>query len=116
MKLKNINFSNVLTNDPLPFSFELPQEKTNIPYIDRQYSILRERAEQYMRTPIPRLTYSDFISYWENGKRADYDDNYYNRRGRLLVFSLMAWMEPQDEKWLDAFCDTVWEILSLIHI
>ncbi len=110
MMLKTIDFSHILITDPLPSTFALPQEKAGIPYIDRQYSILRERGEQYLRTPIPRLTYSDFISYWKTGKRLGYDDSYFDRRGRLLVFSLMAWLEPQEEKWLNAFCDTVWEI------
>lgn len=110
--LKNIDISHAFLAERLTSNFKPPERNAGNPYQDRQYAILRQRADQYLQTPIPRLTYSDFVSYWESGKRAAYDDNYYDRRGRLLVFSLMAWLEPQEEKWLDAFCDTVWEICS----
>lgn len=110
--LKNIDISHAFLAERLTSNFKPPEKNAGNSYLDRQYAVLRQRAGQYLQTPIPRLTYSDFVSYWESGKRAAYDDNYYDRRGRLLVFSLMAWLEPQEGKWLDAFCDTVWEICS----
>ena len=103
MMLATIDFSQMLMAERLSSSFKALEEHTNIPYVHRQYTILQERAEQYLQTPIPRLTYPDFVSYWESGTRAGYDDNYYNRRGRLLVFSLMALLEPHEDKWLRAF-------------
>ena len=112
MMLATIDFSQMLMAERLSSSFKALEEHTNIPYVHRQYTILQERAEQYLQTPIPRLTYPDFVSYWESGTRAGYDDNYYNRRGRLLVFSLMALLEPHEDKWLRAFCDIAWEICS----
>jgi len=112
LMLATIDFSHTLMANRLPSNFHALEDRTGIPYVNRQYNILRARAGQYLQIPIPRLTYSDFVSYWESGKRAEYDNNYYDRRGRLLVFSLMALLEPQEEKWLHAFCDTVWEICS----
>lgn len=80
-------------------------------YLQRQLGLLRDRGEDYLAAPIPELSYRLFKMYSENGNREGYEKQYFERRGRLLVFSLLCLCEP-DDRWLDALCDTVWAICS----
>lgn len=109
--LAEINFQNMLAAHPLASEFSVPMQGT-VSYVDRQRTLLSERAKQYLAQSVPRLTFEDFTAYGKNGKRADYDAHYYDRRGRLMVFALMAWLEPENETWLSAFCDIVWDICA----
>lgn len=81
-------------------------------YTRRQRNILRQRAQDYLNTEISVLDYAAFSSYWISGSREPYHTKYFDRRGRLLVFSLMAWLEPEETRYFDALCETIWQICS----
>lgn len=78
--LAEINFQNMLAAHPLASEFSVPMQGT-VSYVDRQRTLLSERAKQYLAQSVPRLTFEDFTAYGKNGKRADYDAHYYDRRG-----------------------------------
>lgn len=59
-------------------------------YTRRQRNILRQRAQDYLNTEISVLDYAAFSSYWTSGSREPYHTKYFDRRGRLLVFSLIS--------------------------
>lgn len=79
-------------------------------WTDAQRAALRGRAEAYLRAPMPALPYSLFKLYWQTGDRAAYQAAYFERRGRLLTFALLQWLEPESGPWKAALEDTVWEI------
>lgn len=82
------------------------------PWIRSQREALRNRAEEYLKTQTPALSYSLFRLYWETGDRSRYQKAYFDRRGRLLAFSLTAWLEPENPLWLAAAEDILWEICA----
>ncbi|MDL2301077.1 heparinase II/III family protein [Lachnospiraceae bacterium OttesenSCG-928-D06] len=112
--LKSIDFSNILgqTKTTLLPELEYFKLEEGNAYANQQVEILQNRGKQYLNTPIPALSYADFMHYFQTGSRSRYDQYYFERRGRLLVFSLLAWLEPDDAQWLDSLCDTIWQICS----
>lgn len=85
------------------------------PWRAAQVEALRRRAKEYLDTPLPPLPYSLFCRYWKTGDRAAFQTPYFERRGRLLVFSLLVWLEPQDPAWpawKTALEDTLWAICA----
>lgn len=88
------------------------QKNRDDPWIAEQLALLRRRAEEYQSSPAPELSFQLFRRYWEDGDRFHYEDAYFERRGRLLVFSLLCWLEPEEERWLHALEDIVWLICA----
>lgn len=82
------------------------------PWQARQLALVRERALAYLREPAQPIPYSVFKLYWTTGDRATHHPLYFERRGRLLVFSVMCLCEPQDARWVSALEDTVWQICA----
>ena len=87
-------------------------KERNTPFLSRQLLQLKERGEKYLKTPAPTLPYSLFRLYWEDGSRIHYERNYFERRGRLLVFSLLSLLYPDDSRYLTALNDIIWDICS----
>ncbi len=79
-------------------------------WTDAQRAALRRQAEAYLQTPIPALPYSLFKLYWQTGDRSAYQAAYFERRGRLLTFALLLWLEPEAGPWKTALEDTLWAI------
>lgn len=79
-------------------------------WTDAQRAALRAQAEIYLNTPIPALPYSLFKLFWRTGDRAAYQAPYFERRGRLMAFALLQWLEPDTGPWKTALEDTIWAI------
>lgn len=79
-------------------------------WVDAQRAALRAQAEIYLQTPIPALPYSLFKLFWQTGDRAAYQAAYFERRGRLLTFALLLWLEPETGPWKTALEDTIWAV------
>ena len=60
--LAEINFQNMLAAHPLASEFSVPMQGT-VSYVDRQRTLLSERAKQYLAQSVPRLTFEDFTAY-----------------------------------------------------
>ncbi|MCI8442796.1 MAG: hypothetical protein HFG27_09730 [Provencibacterium sp.] len=82
------------------------------PWIEGQLQLIRQRAQEYLQKPAPQLSYQLFRRYWEDGDRIHFEDAYFERRGRLLVFSLLCWLEPENVQWLHETEDILWLICS----
>ncbi len=77
-----------------------------------QHALLVERGEKYLHEEIPPLPFSVFELYWKTGDRQDFQVLYFERRGRLLVFSLLAWMHPENAAYRDALTEIIWAICA----
>lgn len=114
MNLHDLDFSH-LTNrtgrNLLPEAFS-GRDFCHDKVLISQIELLHRQAAEYLATPTPVLTYKDFTEYGRSGIRDRYNDNYYDRRGRLMVFAILAWLEPQEDTWLDALSEIVWHICS----
>lgn len=88
------------------------RENLNDPWIAGRLQLVRRQGEEYLATPAPHLPYQLFRRYWEDGDRLAFEAPYFERRGRLLAFSLLCWLEPEDVRWRHALEDTLWLICS----
>ena len=79
---------------------------------NQQLALLRTQAEQYLSQPTPDIPYQVFKLYWTEGDRSVHGASYFERRGRLLVFSLLSWMEPDNTLWKQALEDIIWTICA----
>lgn len=82
------------------------------PYSRAEYASLRAQGEAFLQTGLPSLPYADFMLYWRTGDREQYQRLYFDRRGHLVVFSLLAKLEPEQPKWHAALEEAVWGICS----
>ena len=78
----------------------------------KQLALLCERAQEYLAQDAPGLPYSLFKLYWETGDRETYQRRYFDRRGRLMTFALLCWLQPEDARWRDALNDIVWAVCA----
>lgn len=88
------------------------RENLNDPFIAQRLQLVRQRGEEYLSAPAPHLPYQLFRRFWEDGDRLAFEAPYFERRGRLLAFSLLCWLEPEDVRWRHALEDTLWLICS----
>ena len=70
---------------------------------------IREKAEEYRRTPIEALKFSEFRLYSQTGDREIYQKSYFSRRGRLACLALAVWFWQNKEDVL-ALEDTIWAV------
>ncbi len=82
----------------------------SLPHAQDSLAALEKAAAQYLHTPTPSLSYTLFRLYWDTGDRVQYQAAYYERRGRLLTFALLAWAKPQNAQYLAALEDILWDI------
>jgi hypothetical protein len=71
---------------------------------------VRQEAEKLLEEPMPTLTYSLFRQFADSGSRSAYDKTYFQRRKRLTVFGIMAWLEPGNPAYAEELCNAVWSI------
>lgn len=109
----DLKFDDLLTSNPknLLKEFLSSNDESSNDFTIRQWDLVKERALQYENSASPIISYSEFTDYWESGVRSS-DHKYYELRGRLLVFSLMAYKEMDEPKWLNYLCDVIWQICS----
>ncbi|MBL4937163.1 heparinase II/III family protein [Clostridium sp. YIM B02515] len=87
-------------------------KKSHSQFTLKQLSAVEKQAKIYLSLPIPELTYSKFRLYWDTGDRESYESLYFERRGRLFVFSALTWLNPQNEEYKNALNEIIWAICS----
>ena len=87
------------------FSTQLPDND----YTRRNIPLIREAAEEYLKSTAKTLPYSRFKLFFETGSRVEYEADYIEHRRRLNVFCVMSLYEA-DEKWILALEDAVWAV------
>ncbi|MDI4646347.1 heparinase II/III family protein [Cohnella hashimotonis] len=70
---------------------------------------IRMASARARQEPIPALLFSKFHLFVKQGTRAEYQQAYYDRRGRLLALALAAWLLPE-EAVLETLEDLIWAI------
>jgi hypothetical protein len=70
---------------------------------------IQERKEEYIKKEIPALPFSRFKLFDTHGNRNEFQEPYFERRKRLLVFCLSSWLwrNPED---IAALEDLIWAI------
>lgn len=63
--------------------------------------------------PIPDLEYKDFISYFQTGSRAEYEEKYFSRR-KHLAQAVLLFILYEKEEYLEKICELVWAVCSEI--
>ncbi len=99
---------------PLPLTQEIAQfhARPKTQYALVQQALLEKRAQEYLCAPIPALTFAQFAAYEASGDRIAYQWPYYERRGRLLTFSLLVFFHPTNTQYLHALEETLWAICA----
>ena len=89
-------------------SFHLPVNLC--PSALRYLDSVRPVAEKLLSEPLLALPYTAFRLYSTTGSRVEYENAYMDHRKRLCAFSGMLVSEPENPKWLDALCDTLFAV------
>lgn len=110
LKLENALHLN--PNTPLLPELEHFQLNCAPLYVQQQAELLKEKGTFYLQSDIPALPYSLFADYWQTGQRKNYENVYFNRRGRLMTFALLSWLYPHEQTYVDALTEIVWAICS----
>ena len=71
---------------------------------------VREEAARHDGEPVPPLTWSLFRRWRVDGDRQAYEAAYFRRRKRLTAHALRCLIWPEDARFLDALCETVWAV------
>lgn len=90
---------------------QFPSKKGD-PWLADLLTQIRQQGEAFLETEAPHLSFQLFRRFWEDGDRYLFENPYFERRGRLLTFSLLCWLEPEDDRWLHALEDILWLICS----
>ena len=94
----------------------LTEEKLNVirthPYYEPTRVATIKKAEEFLRTPIPFLKFSDLHLFVATGNRSKYESAYNNLSGRLDSY-LMAYLLTEDEKYIDPLTDVMWAICDV---
>lgn len=71
---------------------------------------LDSTAKELLAAPLLALPFSDFMRYYRDGSRIEYENLYFDHRHRLEVFAIRALAEGNAERSLRALEDTIWAI------
>ena len=80
------------------------------PYVDE----LKAVYEVDKRNPILSLSYKDFMTFVKTGSRKESEKPYFHNRRRLGYLTMLALIYPEEERYIDDLCETVWAICSEI--
>ena len=81
-------------------------------YTTNQLNLFKDRANELLLTKVPVLTFVEFMNYWKTGDRKSHEKPYFEKRERLLIFSVLAWQNPDNKEYLEALQETIWQICS----
>lgn len=95
---------------PLTFGLPFLKEIENPGYLRQQYHILLQAAKELSSQQIPSLSYQKFRLFWDTGDRQEYQEIYFDRRRRLLVYALLVWMEQGKSEYVHELEDILWAI------
>ncbi len=74
-------------------------------------SEVRQAADQWLLEPLPVLRFTDFCRFEGDGNRVVYEEQYFQRRGRLNAYTLMYWL-TDDAKYKEALEDVLSAVLE----
>lgn len=102
---------------PLSFPFGIPvREGSLLPYVEARAYLgplveeIRAHAQLAIDTPIPPLTFSQFITFEQTGLRQAYETPYFERRGRLLALTLDMLLDGAKDRSVEALENLAWDI------
>lgn len=81
------------------------------PHLQEFLSELRAEAERARTTPIPDLPFSLFRIFETIGTRREFEQPYFERRGRLVALAFASLLDETDT-YIDAVQDTLWAICN----
>lgn len=81
------------------------------PFVKRYLRDLDTACARYGKTPLTELSYSAFSRYERDGNRTEYEQLYFDRRGRLTVLALSVWLYHRQEQ-LEALEEVLWAICN----
>jgi hypothetical protein len=79
------------------------------PLLEGFLAYLKKEGDRFRQEPIPPLPYSLFVLFDAQGDRKRFEEPYFERRNRLLVYGLSSWLwkRPEDLSGLE---DTIWAL------
>lgn len=81
----------------------------NHPLHKENISRLRDEARRYIEEPIKAIPFSLYKLYETTGNRKIFENDYFDRRGRLSTLALLSWLEEKEE-YLPYLEDIIWAI------
>ncbi|PDO11286.1 MAG: hypothetical protein BLM47_02075 [Candidatus Reconcilbacillus cellulovorans] len=71
---------------------------------------IREEAEHHDAESVPALTWELFRRWTVDGDRQTYETAYFRRRKRLTAHALRLLVWPEEARFRDALCETIWAV------
>ncbi|TXK74565.1 heparinase II/III family protein [Paenibacillus sp. N3.4] len=82
---------------------------SKLPHFASLLKEIKEEAERARSEALPELPFSVFHLFASQGTRKEYENPYFDKRGRLLALVLDAWLHPQQSD-LEALHNVIWSI------
>ncbi|MDR2257659.1 MAG: heparinase II/III-family protein [Treponema sp.] len=79
------------------------------PLLEGFLAYLKKEGDRFRREPIPPLPYSLFALFDTQGDRKQFEEPYFERRRRLLVYGLSSWLWQRPED-ISGLQDSIWAI------
>lgn len=105
---KSTLLKGIASGKPLSFHVTYNHAYDQIPYIKEQFRLLEVEAGKV--EGIQELSYDKFKLYWETGDRNTYQEVYYAKRKKLLIYSLLLWREPENTHYKEKLQNILWSI------
>lgn len=88
---------------------EKKQKILSSPVFKQELEELERKRQSYLETPIPALPFSYYRRFYEDGDRRNYEDLYFERRGRLayLAMAVLLYHRPED---IQALENAIWAV------
>ena len=98
-------------NTPVAFTAQDAASVLANPALELYLKILKDDVEAHKSKPVSVIPFSLFRRYDEDGNRKQYEDVYFERRQKLLAYTLHLWLY-EDSDVLAPLQDTIWAILE----
>ncbi|MEK0312584.1 heparinase II/III family protein [Cohnella sp. 56] len=81
------------------------------PHLATLLQEIREEARRAVSEPVPPLSFADFSRFDAAGTRREYEQPYFERRGRLLALALAVLLDDADAGvYVEALENIIWDI------
>ncbi|MDR0760875.1 MAG: heparinase II/III-family protein [Treponema sp.] len=86
-----------------------PEALEKNPRLEGFFAYLKKESARFREKPIPPLPYSLVVLFDAQGDRKRFEEPYFERRNRLLVYGLSSWLwkKPEDIAGLE---DVIWAV------
>lgn len=104
--------------DPESFGFtDVDRERVLLnPNLKERLNMLLDFGKDIIAEPIYATPFSAFKLFSENGDRSVYESSetigYFCHRKHLMIFGLLAWLYPEDKRYLVKCENAIWAILD----